>query len=39
MELYIVPIAIQFSPVNTSGKVDCIMDWRSSATWVFLAFI
>ena len=35
----IVPTPIQFSPVNTPGRVDCIMKWRFSATWVFLAFI
>ena len=35
----LVPIQIQFYPVNTPGKADCIMNWRSSATLVFLAFI
>ena len=35
----IVPKPIQLSPVNTPGGVDCIMKWRFSATWIFLAFI
>ena len=29
-DLNIVPTQIQFSPVNTPGKVDCIMNWWSS---------
>ena len=28
-----------FFPVNTPRKLGCIMNWRFSATWVFLAFI
>ena len=24
---------------RSQGKVDCIMNWRFSATWLFLAFI
>ena len=35
----IVQTPIQFSPVNTPGRVDRSMKWRFSATWVFLAFI
>ena len=28
----IIPTAITFSPVNTPGNVDCIMNWRFLAT-------
>ena len=35
----LVPIQIHISPVNTPGKADCLMNWRFSATLVFLAFI
>ena len=35
----IVPIRMQYYPVNTLGGVDCIMKGRFSATRVFLAFI
>ena len=35
----LVPIQIHISPVNTPRKADCLMNWRFSATLVFLAFI
>ena len=37
--LNIVPTQTQFPPVNTPGKVDCIMNCRSSAIGVLFAFI